>query len=98
MGLDLNGQLDVRPLGADSSQSAALESLNGGLLRIRLAESSEKFGVGTLVEVRDPVTLYLGEIRSREANLLTVGIEHALNREALRAIQQVWSKPGTPTE
>jgi len=45
---------------------------------------------GDLVEVNCPDTMYLGEVRSWQGATMIVGVEHALDRETLARIQQVW--------
>ncbi len=48
---------------------------------------------GDLVEVNCPKTMYLGEVRSRQGETMVVGVEHALDRDTLALIQQVWHGP-----
>lgn len=45
---------------------------------------------GDLVEVSGLKTMYLGEIRDRKGVAVTVGVEHALDRETLARIREVW--------
>jgi len=50
---------------------------------------------GDLVEVNGAKTMYLGEVRSRQGETVIVGVEHALDRETLALIQQVWHGPAS---
>ena len=88
-------EVTVRRLPDGVSHSAFLDSLNGQLLRINLGNVSAAVDViaGDLVEVNCEKTMYLGEVRSRHGETVTIGVEHALDHETLTLIQQVWHGP-----
>jgi hypothetical protein len=90
-----NEQVSVRQLINDRSQLAVLESLEGRHLRLRLVGGAESFILtpGELVEVNSSHTLYLGQVTGHEGLLLLVDVEHALDREVLEAIHEVWARP-----
>ncbi len=88
-------QVTVRRLPDGDAQAALLGGLNGHLLRIDLSPVSTgvSLNAGDLVEVSCAKTLYLGEVRSRQNETMVIGVEHALDRETLALIQQVWHGP-----
>lgn len=85
----------VRLLPTGEPQPARLESQAGPRLRIRLTDDTAVPGLGAsaLVEVQSEQFLYLGEVLGRQQQLLIVAVEHAVNRAALAAIQDVWHTP-----
>jgi hypothetical protein len=88
-------QVTVRRLPDGDIHAAFLDSLKGQLLRIDLPPTPAAAGLqpGDLVEVTSEKTLYLGEIRLRQDETMIIGVEHALDRETLSLIQQVWHGP-----
>jgi hypothetical protein len=72
-----------------------LHSLEGSLLKVTIERKAGNppFEASDLVEIACSQTVYLGAVRGRHDDLLTVGIEHSVDREALSAIQQVWYRP-----
>jgi hypothetical protein len=90
-----NQQVNVRQLRDGRTLEGVCESLEGSHLQCRLLESpaAGTFGAGELVEVNAERTLYLGEITGRQDSLILIVVEHALNREALAAIHEVWHRP-----
>ena len=90
-----NQQLNVRQLRDGRTEEGICESLEGSQLHLRLVALPETaaFDAGELVEVTTVQTLYLGEIISRQGELLRIVVEHALDREALAAIHEVWHRP-----
>ena len=92
---DQNQQVTVRRLPDGCAHTAFLHSLDGLLLRIDLRPFPAGLDVnpGDLIEVNCLKTLYLGEFRGREGDTMIVGVEHALDRETLALIQQVWHGP-----
>lgn len=89
---DQNQQVTVRRLPDGCSHSAILQGLKGLSLRIDLdaASAGADMKAGDLVEVSGLKTMYLGEIRDRKGVAVTVGVEHALDRETLARIREVW--------
>jgi hypothetical protein len=90
-----NQQVNVRQLRDGRTQDGVCESLEGSHLQFRLlaAPAPGTFNAGELVEVNAAQNLYLGEITGRHDNLILIVVEHALNREALAAIHEVWHRP-----
>jgi hypothetical protein len=88
-------QVTVRRLPDGERHAALLGSLDGQLLRIDLAPAPPAVSLrtGDLVEVTCENTLYLGEIRSLQNATIVIGVEHALDRQTLALIQQVWHGP-----
>lgn len=88
-------QVTVRRLPDGDVYSAFMGALNGQLLRIDLSPVSAgaRLHAGDLVEVGCAKTLYLGEVRSLQNETVIIGVEHALDRETLALIQQVWHGP-----
>ena len=56
-------------------------------------ETDGTFDSGELVEVNAARALYLGQITGRLDEGVLVLVEHALDREALAAIHEVWHRP-----
>lgn len=49
-----------------------------------------EFVSGALVEVKGEGILYLGVVLGRQESVMQVAIEHAVDRAALAALQEVW--------
>jgi hypothetical protein len=88
-------QVTVRRLPDGEWHAAFLDGLDGQLMRIDLAPAPAAVSLrtGDLVEVTCENTLYLGEIRSLQNATMVIGVEHALDRQTLALIQQVWHGP-----
>lgn len=88
-------EVTVRRLPDGDSHAAFLDNLNNQLLRISLLNvpATVDVNAGDLVEVNCAKTMYLGEVRSRHGETVTIGVEHALDHETLALIQQVWHGP-----
>jgi hypothetical protein len=88
-------QVTVRFLPDGHPQTARFDTLSGLSLSLNLSPLPAQSGLnaGDLVEVTCPATLYLGVVRSRQGERMMIAIEHALDRETLAAIQQVWHGP-----
>jgi hypothetical protein len=88
-------QVTIRRLPDGEPQPATEHSLTGTLLRVELPPSpvNRQFGLGALVEVESLQTLYLGEVQACQDLLLLIAVEHAVDREALAAIQRIWQPP-----
>ncbi len=83
----------VRRLPDGGAHPALFDSLNGQILRILQVPVGADMHAGDLVEVNCAKTMYLGEVRNRQGETMIVGVEHALDRETLALIQQVWHGP-----
>jgi hypothetical protein len=88
-------QVTVRLLPDGDPFPAILDKVDGHLLSLDFAPnpSPPHFRAGDLVEITSPATLYLGVIRNNQGDRMTVAVEHALDRETLATIQQVWHGP-----
>ena len=89
---DQGNRVTVRRLPLGEAQHAAIDGQAGQQMRILVGPGASvpDFAAGVLVEIESGQMLYLGEVLSRQDNLLTVGVEHVLNRAALAAVQEVW--------
>lgn len=85
-------QVTVRLLPDGDPCAAMLDKIEGRFLSIAFTEGPGPVAVnpGDLVEITCPATLYLGVVRMRSELKASVVIEHALDRETLATIQQVW--------
>jgi hypothetical protein len=92
---DQDQQVRVRLLPDGDAHFALFRNLTGQTLRVDLPSipAGVRLDAGDLVEVTCTKTLYLGEVRSREGATMIIGVEHALDRETLALIQQVWHGP-----
>jgi hypothetical protein len=90
-------QVTIRRLPDGELQAGIEHSLTGALLRVNVLPSpaNRQLGMGALVEVQSATTLYLGEVQGCRDLLLLIAVEHAVDREALAAIQQVWQPPSS---
>lgn len=90
-----NQQVTVRLLPDGDTHRAYLDNLQGQLLYLGLLPVTppENLLVGSLVEVASPANIYLGVVRSRQAEKMTIAVEHMLDRETLTVLQQVWHGP-----
>jgi hypothetical protein len=88
-------QVTIRRLPDGEPQPGTEHSLTGALLRVELppTPANRQFGIGALVEVESSKTLYLGEVQGCQGLLLLIVVEHAVDCDALAAIQQVWQPP-----
>jgi hypothetical protein len=82
----------VRQLPDGEAHSGRLESCDGQQLQITVPPESKstEFISGGLIEVKCEGILYLGVILSRQESVMLVGIEHAVDRIALAALQDAW--------
>ncbi|HEX4278174.1 MAG TPA: hypothetical protein VHZ74_22625 [Bryobacteraceae bacterium] len=88
-------QVTIRLLPDGANHPAVLDKLNGQLLWLGLSSPAgpETPGPGDLVEVTCPTTLYLGTVRTHQGATMMIAVEHALDRETLAVIQEVWKGP-----
>jgi hypothetical protein len=88
-------EVTLRRLPDGDCHAASLNSLDNQLLRVHLLRVPPGVDVnaGDLVEVNCQKTMYLGEVRSRQGEAVTISVEHALDHETLALIQQVWHGP-----
>jgi len=56
-----------------------------------IAEVSDEWQTGALVEIRSPKAIYLGEVAGRQPDsLVTVAVEHFIDRASLAQVEKVW--------
>ena len=91
-----NEGVKVRRLPDGDVHAGRLEGREGQRLRLTTPpeDDSTEFGTGALVEVQCEQVLYLGEVQGREDSVMIIAIEHAVDRAALAAIQNIWQ--GSP--
>jgi len=88
--------LTVRRLPDGEARPGRRESLDGRRLEATLVGEpggGDEFHLRAPVEVECEQFLYLGEVVGRHGALLIIVIEHAVNRTALAAIDEVWRGP-----
>jgi hypothetical protein len=79
----------VRSLPDGEFQHAWEVGWTGRLLELDLPGGS--FPPGTLLEIENGAMVYLGELQQQTGSTAVVAIEHAVNRNALKPIQDIWS-------
>ena len=90
MSLD-NPELRVRCLPEGAWHQGYHRGLLGKILRVEFADSQVSgFQDGCLVEVNWEETTYLGQTYNLEGRVLVIGVEHAVNRAPLSALQATW--------
>ena len=72
---------------------AAYRGLSGSVLTLELLDgaSDQEFSADCLVEADCEHMLYLGQLYNREERTLVIGVEHAIDRQVLAAIQSSWA-------
>jgi len=82
----------VRQLPAGEVHSCRLESCEEQQLRVTVPPDAKagEFVSGAPVEVKGEGILYLGVVLGRQESVMLVAIEHAVDRAALAALQEVW--------
>jgi len=85
----------LRQLPAGGFRHGFDAGFEGDLLHVEFASAGEagEFPPGSTVEVEGARTIYLGEVYALEGTKLVIGVEHIVDRQALNAIQEVWSSP-----
>jgi hypothetical protein len=84
------GQIDLRlrTLPDGEFQHASEIGWKGRLLELDLA--GERFPLGALLEIEQGAMVYLGELQQQTGSTVVVAIEHSVNRDALKPIQEIW--------
>lgn len=86
-----NAELEIRCLPDGSWFRGLHRGLMGRLLSIQVADlGASQFADGSLVEINWDKTTYLGQVYSRQDQVLVIGVEHAVDREPLSALQDAW--------
>jgi len=78
----------VRVLPDGKSQDASIVGWNGRLLELDLP--GESYPLGTLLEIEQGAMVYLGEVQQQRGPVLTMAIEHSVDRNRLQPIQEIW--------
>jgi hypothetical protein len=84
------GQIDLRLriLPDGEFQRASQIGWNGRLLE--LDPAGGHFPLGALLEIERGAMVYLGELQRQTGSTVVVAIEHSVNRDALKPIQEAW--------
>jgi len=83
----------IRRLPDGTAQAARITNRAPGRLALAPVghEPAQGFDAGVLVEIGAPEAVYLGEIIGRQKDsLVTVAVEHFIDRAALAEIEKVW--------
>lgn len=81
----------VRLLNGDEIHAGFVAGWSGAVAEISLSEgAATHFVVGALVEMESEERLYLGVIQDTGLSVLSIRVEHSLERSQLEWIQQVW--------
>jgi hypothetical protein len=78
----------VRVLPNGNPEDASVISWRGRLLELNL--SGRNFPLGTLFEIENGAMVYLGELQQQTGSVLVVAIEHSVDCERLKPIQEAW--------
>ena len=78
----------VRTLPDGEAQDASEIVWKGRLLELDLPGAS--FPLGALLEIEDGAMVYLGELQQQTGSTVVVSIEHSVNRDLLKPIQEIW--------
>jgi hypothetical protein len=78
----------VRVLPNGVSEDASAIGWQGRLLELNL--SGKSFPLGTLFEIEHGTMVYLGELQQQNGSVLIVAVEHCVDRERLKPIQEAW--------
>jgi hypothetical protein len=72
--------------------SCRLEGCEEQRLQITVPPDAKdaEFATGAPVEVKGERILYLGVVLGRQESVMLIAIEHAVDRVALAALQEVW--------
>jgi hypothetical protein len=92
--LGSNDFVTIRRLPDGTAQTAQVSNRAPG--RLALAAVGDEpvlpFEAGALVEIDSPEAVYLGEVIGRhQDSLVTVAVEHFIDRAALAEIEKVWN-------
>ncbi len=83
--------LHVRRLPDGGLLAGMHRGLSGRLLSVEITNAADAdFPDGCLVEVNWDRTTYLGQVYNRDGRTLVIGVEHAVERDSLSALQQAW--------
>jgi hypothetical protein len=86
----------VRRLPDGGAQTARIANRAPDRLALEPVDNEPDLGFepGVLVQIDSPAAMYLGEVVGPPKNsLLTVAVEHFIDRSALAEIQKVWKTP-----
>jgi hypothetical protein len=78
----------VRALPDGEFQHASQVGWKGRLLELEIPGGS--FPLGALLEIEHEAMVYLGELQQQNGSISVVAIEHSVNRDLLKPIQEVW--------
>jgi hypothetical protein len=78
----------VRALPDGEFQDVSETGWKGRLLELDLPAGG--FPVGALLEIEHGAMIYLGELQQLAGSTAVVAIEHSVNRDALKPVQDIW--------
>jgi hypothetical protein len=78
----------VRTLPDGEFRHASEVGWTGRLLELDLMGGS--FPLGALLEIENGAMVYLGELQQQTGSTAVVAIEHSVNRDELKPIQDIW--------
>ena len=89
-----NEYVTVQRLPNGMRHDAVLGTLKDNTAELSFPDDSvsHELSTGTLIEIDTHDVLYLGEVQGRKGSLLIVGLEHAVSKDALAAIQDIWQE------
>ena len=80
----------LRSLPEGSFQEAKAAGWEGNMLHLTLPEEQAGFSPGALAEIENGSKLYLGEVRQCRGPVMTILVEHSLDRGRLASIPDTW--------
>lgn len=78
----------VRALPDGDFLHASETGWKGRLLELDLPAG--QFSVGALLEIEHGAMIYLGELQQLAGSAAVVAIEHSVNRNTLKPVQEIW--------
>jgi hypothetical protein len=78
----------VRTLPDGEFQHASEIGWNGRLLELELPGGN--FPLGALLEIEQGAMVFFGELQRQTGSTAVVAIEHSVNRDLLKPIQEIW--------
>jgi hypothetical protein len=81
----------IRTLPDGEFRHASEVGWTGRLLELDLLGGS--FPLGTLLEIENGGMVYLGQLQQQTGSRAVVAVEHSVNRDTLKPIQDIWGRP-----
>jgi hypothetical protein len=80
----------LRSLPDGSFQEAKDAAWEGNMLHLTLPDGQPGLSPGVLAEIESEFKLYLGEVRQCSGSVMTIRVEHSLERARLASMQDTW--------